>query len=108
MTGRDRLLAALSPDLVRALEDLIDERVRERLDGLDGSGASPWLSKEEAADYLGVSVRTLERRIQKGRIRPSRELGRPLLHRDDLDRLAQAATREESANRSTSPPRGVG
>ena len=103
MTGRERLLAALSPDIVAALEELVDERVRERLEGqskiLD---SSPWLSIDEAADYLGVSPRTLERRIASGRIRSSEIGRRRLLNRDDLDALA--ATRED-ATPATSPRR---
>lgn len=105
MSGRDRLLAALSPDLVAAIEEIVDERIRERLDGIaDANGpASPWLSLEEAARYLRVSPRTLERRIARGRVRSTCIGRRRLLRRDDLDELAEAATREDVP--PSTPPR---
>ncbi len=97
MTGRDRLLAVLAPELVEAIEQLVDERVAERLEAHSTNGGtdSPWLSLDEAADHLRVSPRTLERRIAKGSVRSTTIGRRRLLHRDDLDELAKAATREE-------------
>jgi excisionase family DNA binding protein len=110
VTCRDRLRAALSPELVAALEELVDERVRERLEASEVNGsASPWLSLDEAADYLRVSPRTLERQLARGHVRSTSIGRRRLLHRADLDELAKAATREETAR--TAPPRrhgGVG
>jgi excisionase family DNA binding protein len=95
VTGRDRLLAALSPEVVAALEELVDARARELLDGNGNGSASPWLSLGEAADYLRISVRTLERKIRGRRVRSMTIGRRRLLHRDDLDELARTATREE-------------
>ena len=105
MSGREKLLAALSPELVAAIEELVDERVQERLDGIaDRNGsASPWLSLDEAAGYLRVSERTLERRIARGKVRSTSIGRRRLLHRDDLDALAGAATREDVT--PATPPR---
>ncbi len=101
MTGRDRLLAALSPDVVQAIEELVAERVREALQANGDGNGSPWLSVDEAATYLGVSPRTLERRIASGKVRSSEIGRRRLLNRDDLDKLATA--REDVA--PTTPPR---
>ena len=50
---------------------------------------SPWLSVTAAADYLSVSERTIERAIERGRLRSSTLGRRRLLHRDDLDTLAR-------------------
>jgi excisionase family DNA binding protein len=104
LTGRDRLLAVLAPDLVEAIEQLVEERVREQLEAAGTpSTSSPWLSLEEAGDYLRVSTRSLERRIAKRRIRSTTVGRRRLLHRDDLDEFAKAATREDVT--PATPPR---
>jgi excisionase family DNA binding protein len=103
VTGRDRLLAILAPDLVEAIDQLVEERVRATLEALASNGGSPWLSLDEAAEYLRVSPRTLERQLARGRVRSSGIGRRRLLHRDDLDELAKAATREDVA--PTTPPR---
>jgi excisionase family DNA binding protein len=103
VTGRDRLLQSLAPELVDAIEQLVSDRVEAALDQVTSGDLNPWLSLEEAAEYLRVSPRTLERRIEKGRLRSSSIGRRRLLHRDDLDQLAQAATREDVA--PTTPPR---
>lgn len=104
MTGRDRLLQSLAPELVGAIEQLVSDRIEAVLDerAPNGSG-SPWLSLDEAADYLRVSVRTLERRIAGQRVRSATIGRRRLLHRDDLDQLARAATREDVT--PITPPR---
>jgi excisionase family DNA binding protein len=96
-------LGAALDQFVRAL---VAEEVARQLDdrGLGESrGDSPWLALDEAAAYLRVSVRTLERRIAKGRVRSTTIGRRRLLHREDLDALAETATGEETA--PTAPPR---
>lgn len=98
----------LAYEVVAAIREnpaLRDELRALLLEGEDQpSGAcSPWLSLDEAAAYLRVSPRTLERRIVKGSVRSTTIGRRRLLHRDDLDELAQTATREETAR--TAPPR---
>ena len=85
---REALLAVLSPEIVSALERLVDDRI-----AADATTAprdsSPWLSIDEAADYLRTSSRTIERGIAKGRLRSSTLGRRRLLHRDDLDAFAR-------------------
>jgi excisionase family DNA binding protein len=103
VTGRDRLLQSLAPELVDAIEQLVSDRVQAALVQVTSGDLKPWLSLEEAADYLRVSPRTLERRIEKGRLRSTSIGRRRLVHRDDLDELAKAATREDVA--PTTPPR---
>lgn len=101
MTGRDRLLAALSPDVVAALEELVAESVAAALAEAQPSGGS-LLSVDGAAEYLGISPRTLERRIANGEVRSVTFGRRRLLRRDDLDRFAAA---REDATPATSPRR---
>jgi excisionase family DNA binding protein len=97
-----RLATALAPEVVAAIVDLVEERVAAGVPA--GVSASPWLSIDESADYLRVSVRTLERSIAAGRLRSATLGRRRLVHRDDLDALAvAAATREDVA--PTTPPR---
>jgi excisionase family DNA binding protein len=105
VTGRDRLLRSLAPEVVEAIEQLVSDCVQAALDEAHAAngGSSPWLTLEDAADYLRVSTKTIERRIKAKRVRSTTIGRRRLLHRDDLDRLARAATREETA--PTAPPR---
>jgi excisionase family DNA binding protein len=95
MSPSDRLLAALSPEIVGALAELVDERLAAVGATGAGSDSSPWLSVSEAADYLRSSERTIERGIANGRLRSSTLGRRRLLHRDDLDAFARATTGEE-------------
>jgi excisionase family DNA binding protein len=82
---RSRLEAAFAPDVIEALEALVEELVEERL---HGSGSeSPWLSVKEGADYLGVSERTLERMIAGDRIGSSTIGRRRLVRRAELDNV---------------------
>lgn len=51
--------------------------------------SSPWLSTQQAADYLGFSVWTIRRLRNAGHIKEHRAPGvdSPRFHKDDLDRL---------------------
>ena len=100
------LRATFSPELVEALERLVDERVQAAVAELHPNGAgssSPWLSLSEAAEYLRTSERTVQRLVKRSRIRTSTIGRRRLFHRDDLDALARATTGEEVA--PTTPSR---
>jgi excisionase family DNA binding protein len=75
----------------------------------DRDGPSPWLSLADGAAYLGISERTLEREITRGRLHSSTLGRRRLLHRDDLDALARSG--DGGGIAPTTPPRrreGVG
>jgi excisionase family DNA binding protein len=69
---------------------------------------SPWLSVTSAAGYLSVSERTIERAIERGRLRSSTLGRRRLLHRDDLDAFARSngGGRGSNASHSNPPPSG--
>jgi excisionase family DNA binding protein len=102
VTARERLAALLAPDVLAALEELVSERVAEAVAAMP-SGSPPWLSLDEAAAHLRVSPRSVERAINRGRLRSSTVGRRRIVHRDDLDELATAATGEDVA--PTTPPR---
>jgi excisionase family DNA binding protein len=105
-------VTALTRELARALlaavredADLLAELRALLLDEEPAEGmASPWLALDEAAAYLRVSERTLERRIKSGRLRSTTIGRRRLLHRDDLDAVARATAGEDVAP-TTSPRR---
>jgi len=91
-----------------ALEELMRELVAEEVarqlaerDTVQDRAVSPWLALEEAAEYLRISERTLERLIEKKRISSTTIGRRRLLHRNELDAFAAAG--EETA--PTAPPR---
>jgi excisionase family DNA binding protein len=66
-------------------------------------GPSPWLSLAKGAEYLGVSERTIEREIARGRLRSATLGRRRLLHRDDLETLARSG--DGGGIAPTTPPR---
>ena len=90
----ESLTFSLPPDAIEAIAQRAAELVLEQIDHGNGS-RSPWLSLAEAAGYLRVSERQLQRLLARGRVRSTTIGRRRLLHRDDLDALARAATREE-------------
>jgi hypothetical protein len=82
-------VTAFSFEIPDELVDAVVERVLERLNG--SGGGSPWLTRAQAAEYLGVPVS----RLEKDRTVPAhRWEGRVLYHRGELDEflLAQEAS----------------
>lgn len=64
------------------LVDAVAEKVAAILSDRENGNASPWLTRAEAADYLGVPVS----RLEKDRTLPvHRWDGRVLYNRDELD-----------------------
>jgi excisionase family DNA binding protein len=103
VTDLDRELARAFLAAVREDADLRAELRALLLPDQGTESEPPWLGIDEAAAYLRVSERTLERRIKKGHLRSTTIGRRRLLHRDDLDALAKAAAGEGVA--PTTPPR---
>jgi excisionase family DNA binding protein len=97
----ERLGAVLDAFVRELVADEVARQLDARGEADCGAAGSPWLALDEAATYLRISVRTLERWIAKGRVRSTTIGRRRLLHRDDLDALAAAG--EETA--PTAPPR---
>jgi excisionase family DNA binding protein len=92
MKESSELRVAVSDELVEAIAVRAAEIVLERQPKTEAE--SPWLSITDAATYLGVSARQLQRAITKGRLVSSTIGRRRLLNRDDLDRFARAAGEE--------------
>ena len=80
------LASLFAPNLVDAIERLVDERVQAALQAHDDGSTNPWYSVAAAAEHLGVSERTVARLLHNGRIRSTTVGRRRLLHRDDLNR----------------------
>jgi excisionase family DNA binding protein len=104
VTPRERLEAALAAHVVDAVDELVRERVAAEVAAMTPA-STPWLSIREAATYIGVSERTLERDLRNGRLRSSVVGRRRLLHRDDLDAYVRGDGGGRSANHATPPPR---
>jgi excisionase family DNA binding protein len=94
------LTAEQLAELARQVAPLVVDEITER------GGPSPWLSLADGAAYLGVSERTLEREITRGRLRSSTLGRRRLLHRDDLDALARSGDGEGKRQPSHPTPQG--
>jgi excisionase family DNA binding protein len=97
------LRSHFAPELVAAIEQLVDERVAAALEERPEGSSSPWLTVPEAADYLRTSERTVQRLLKRRRIRTSAIGRRRLLRREDLDTFMEATTGEGTA--PTVPPR---
>jgi excisionase family DNA binding protein len=87
-------------DTYRALVHEITAAVMVELEHDWEHAGSPWYAEAEAARYLRISERTLQRLSAKERVRSTAVGRRRLYHRDELNRLAAG---EETA--PTAPPR---
>lgn len=90
-------------DLETTIRALVAEEVARQLATLELAGhdrGSPWLSLAEAADYLRVSERQVQRLVARGKVNSTTVGRRRLVRRGDLDK---AATGEEAG--ATAPSR---
>jgi hypothetical protein len=97
VTGRDRLLQSLAPEVVAAIEQLVEELVLEHV----GDG-SPWLDREAAAGYLSLPVS----RLEKDKSIPAHRVGRRILYNShELDAYLRDGLRTtgRSEARATEP-----
>ncbi len=70
--------------------DLIAEQVRARLAHEAAEARSPWLTADEAAEYLRCAVSRIRKLSSSGRIPKHRDGGRVLFRRDELDSFIAA------------------
>jgi excisionase family DNA binding protein len=75
---------------VERLADAIARRLEEHL----GAASSPWLTAQEAADYIGAPLSRVRQLTMGDEIPVHRDGRRVLYHRDELDRwLIEGASR---------------
>ena len=86
---RGSLSDLLGAELARAIEELVDERIRAATADRDDGGSPTWFTLREAAEYLRISERSVSRMVGRGRIRVHHVGRRVLVHRDDLDTAAK-------------------
>jgi excisionase family DNA binding protein len=72
--------------------------LRAKIDALSRTPESPLLNREEASEYLRLSVRTLNTIVAEGELCPIRIRGRVLFHIDTLN--AYIRSRAEREGRS--------
>jgi excisionase family DNA binding protein len=90
------LRACFSPAVVRDLEawmrDVITEEIRRRV---DEAAVSPWMTTDQAADWLGCNRRRIYDLCQQGRLTRHRDEGRLLLRRAEVEGLVTEDGRDE-------------
>jgi len=82
--------AMFSPDVVAALQGLVDRRVAAAMAAVQaesGSGAAPWLTLDQAAERLGCSPDAVRMRVKRGRLESRREGRRVYVSRESVDGL---------------------
>jgi excisionase family DNA binding protein len=90
LTARDRLAAALAPELLSALEQLVDERVDAAVtDALaDRGNGAVWLTLKQAASRLACSPDAVRMRVKRGRLEARRQGRRVYVSAASVERLA--------------------
>jgi hypothetical protein len=82
----DRLLtAAFSPELLAALERLVDERVATALDGLHEARRRGFVTVAEAAIATGLSELAIRAQVKRGRLYAKRLGTRILVDVDSIE-----------------------
>jgi predicted site-specific integrase-resolvase len=64
------------------------------------------LTREEAADALGISVVTIDRLTERGLLKPSRATRRPLFAVSEIERFLEATQRQSQVASKTVPKPG--
>ncbi len=88
MTGRDRLLAALSPEVVAAIDELVAERVRAELEAHELTSGRTWLTLDEAGERLGCTADAVRMRVKRGRLDAKTQGRRVYVSASSVERLA--------------------
>lgn len=89
---RARLELLLSPSIVDAIEQLVEQRVREELASRDTQAAQrTWLTLEEAGAQLGCSPDAVRKRVSRGRLEARRQGRRVYVSAASVERLSCAA-----------------
>lgn len=93
VSARERLELLLSPACVDAIEELVEERVREELAARDVREAAEktWLTLEEAGLRLGCSADAVRMRANRGRLESRKQGRRVYVSAASVERLSCAA-----------------
>ncbi|MDP9399379.1 MAG: helix-turn-helix domain-containing protein [Actinomycetota bacterium] len=84
-------MTGLSVELPEGALEMLAAAVAQRLLNQDDAGtASPWLTAQEAAEYLRCPISRIRKLSMLGAIPKHREGGRVLFHRKDLDEFVWA------------------
>ena len=81
--------AALIEELVARVERL-EEALATSATDENGPLRTPWLTRQQAAEYVPISPRQFDRLHKEGRIEAHRGTGRPLFHIDELDAMVRS------------------
>jgi excisionase family DNA binding protein len=103
VTARERLEAVLAPDLLSAIEELVDERFDERLRSLsakrlNGRNRPEFLTVPEAAELLRADRQRVYDLCSSGRLTRHKDGSRTLIRRAELE--AHLAAGRESEGRA--------
>jgi excisionase family DNA binding protein len=102
-------MTALTPDLRRAIADVVGEAVREALRGSnEQADASRLLDSRTVAQRLGVSARTLDRIVASGDLRPVRIGRRRFFHVETVDAFVRELGRRPAQTKRRSLKRKSG
>lgn len=90
--ARARLELLLSPAIVDAIEQLVEQRVREELEARAAAASTrTWLTLEEAGEQLGCSPDAVRMRVKRGRLDSKRQGRRVYVSAASVERLSCAA-----------------
>ena len=89
MSGRERLLAALSPEVVAAIDELVADRVRAELAAHEQeTNGRTWLTLDEAGERLGCTADAVRMRVKRGRLEAKTQGRRVYVSAASVERLA--------------------
>jgi excisionase family DNA binding protein len=94
LRNEDETSKILTPEDLQDIEAEI-AALRAEIQQMSKTPSSPLLTREEAAEYLRVSVRTLDAAATEDEIRPIRVRGRVLYHREALDAFIRSRVEGE-------------
>lgn len=92
-SARERLEMLLSPACVDAIEQLVEERVREELEARERQRLADrtWLTLDEAGELLGCSRDAIRMRVNRGRLESKTQGRRVYVSAASVERLGHAA-----------------
>jgi excisionase family DNA binding protein len=93
VSDRPELDGVFAPEVVAAIERLVDERVAAALAGAarPASSSPRWLTVAAAAERLGCSPDAVRMRVRRGRLEARRQGRRVYVSAASVDRLGEAS-----------------